>query len=274
MTPQNEPMTGFSPTHKINTMGFTAEMERDFIKTDLGPALERGGWAPNNFIIMILDHDRGWLPQWADIILNDTLAAKYVDGVAVHWYGPKKGAPEKLGTTHDRHPNYFILATEACSADWSKGPEERVSLGNWEFGQDYAEDIIRDMIYWASGWVDWNMVLDMMGMPNWLGTRSTQSAPIIVNKDKNEYYKNPTFYAIGHFSKFLPPGSQRIGMSPEKIDDNGFHSIIFRRPDNGTSVIVINTRKESQVLTFEDSEIGQLKMQIEPNSFNSWVYYN
>lgn len=92
MTPQNEPITGFAPTHRINTMGFTAEMERDFIRTGLGPALERGGWGPNNFTIMIFDHDRGWLPQWADVILNDTLAAKYIYGVAVHWYGPREGA--------------------------------------------------------------------------------------------------------------------------------------------------------------------------------------
>ena len=273
MTPQNEPMTGFAKNYSFNTMGFTDKMERDFIKTDLGPTLEKAGWTPDNFTMMILDHDRTWLPQWADTILGDKDAAKYVKGIAVHWYGNKTGAPERLEPTHHKHPNYFILGTEACSADWSKGPEQRVSLGNWEFGQDYAVDIIRDLIYWASGWVDWNMVLDMMGGPNWAGLNHTQSSPIIVNKNKDEYYKNPTLYAMGHFSKFLPPGSEKIGIKPDKIDDNGFYSVVFRRPDGGNSVITINTRKEWQAVTLDDPDIGQLKMQIEPNSFNSWVYY-
>ena len=46
MTPQNEPMTGFAKNYSFNTMGFTDEMERDFIKTDLGPTLEKAGWTP------------------------------------------------------------------------------------------------------------------------------------------------------------------------------------------------------------------------------------
>ena len=121
--------------------------------------------------------------------MNDKDAAKYVQGYAVHWYGNRTGilSLEQLGPAHDKHPNYFILGTEACSADWSKGPEERFLIGNWEFVQDYDIDIIRDLIYWASGWVDWNMVLDMMGGPNWAALNHTQSAPIIVNKDKHEY---------------------------------------------------------------------------------------
>ena len=35
-------------------------------------------------------------------------------------------------------------------------------------------------------------------------------SPIIVNAEKKEFYKQPMFYILGHFSKFLPRGSQRI----------------------------------------------------------------
>ena len=62
-------------------------------------------------------------------------------------------------------------------------------------------------------------------------------------------------------------------MSPEKIDENGFYLVVFRRLDGGNSVVVINIRKEYQAVTLDDPDIGQLKMQFEPNSFNSWVYY-
>ena len=36
---QNEPVDGLDPKFPFNAMGFTAEMERDFLKTDLGPSL-------------------------------------------------------------------------------------------------------------------------------------------------------------------------------------------------------------------------------------------
>ena len=81
-------------------------------------------------------------------------------------------------------------------------------------------------------------------------------------------------YAMGHFSKFLPLGSQRVRMSLEKIDDNGFYAIAFKRPDGGNSVIIISTRKQWQTVTLDDPDFAQINMQIEPNSFNSWIYYN
>lgn len=275
MTVQNEPKTGFAKDFPWNTMGYTPEMERDFIKTDLGPTLEQAGWTPKNFSIMFYDHDRDTIASWADVVLKDKDAAKYVKGVAVHWYGDMNTGPSHLTQTHNAHPDFFILATEACVANWSR-PESRVALGNWEFGEAYAVDIMRDLSNWAVGWVDWNMVLDPDGMPNWTGKDHTQSAPIIVEKNKHEYYKNPTLYAIGHYSKVIPPGSNRIGMSPEKIEDNGFYANVFQRPDGGVVVIVINKRNEQQAFIVEDPEIGsqQLKMQIEPHSFNSWVYYH
>lgn len=35
-------------------------------------------------------------------------------------------------------------------------------------------------------------------------------APVIVNQTGGEFYKQPLFYAMGHFSKFVPPGSKRV----------------------------------------------------------------
>ncbi|CAG2100447.1 unnamed protein product [Medioppia subpectinata] len=192
MTVQNEPMTGMQENFPWNTMGFTAEMERDFLKTDLGPALERAGWGPDKFNVMILDHNRDLLPQWADVVLGDSGAAKYAKGVAVHWYGNGAAGPERYDQVHNNHPNHFILATEACNgwqdADWS------ISLGRWDFGESYAHDIIRDLTHWVSGWNDWNAVLDMTGGPIWVGKGHYESAPIIVDPAKGEYFKNPMFF--------------------------------------------------------------------------------
>ncbi len=56
-------------------------------------------------------------------------------------------------------------------------------------------------------------MLDLKGGPNWVS--NFHSSPIIVNVEKGEFYKNPQFYALAHFSKFLPHGSVRIGTDPK-----------------------------------------------------------
>lgn len=59
-----------------------------------------------------------------------------------------------------------------------------------------------------TGWTDWNMALDLNGGPNW--ANNFVDSPIIVNKTGDEFLKQPLFYAMGHFSKFIPENSVRI----------------------------------------------------------------
>ena len=60
--------------------------------------------------MMIYDHNRNNVSTWAEIILADPEAAKYVDGVAFHWY--TGGGYNNLTITHNTNPDKFILATE------------------------------------------------------------------------------------------------------------------------------------------------------------------
>ena len=32
-------------------------------------------------------------------------------------------------------------------------------------------DILQDLLHWCTGWVDWNLILDVTGGPNHLGNR-------------------------------------------------------------------------------------------------------
>ena len=81
-------------------MGYTPEMERDFIKEDLGPVLSSRGHA--DVKIIMLDDQRIFLKSWADTILSDPLAAKYVAGIGVHWYLDKYLPAKVLSETHDK----------------------------------------------------------------------------------------------------------------------------------------------------------------------------
>jgi hypothetical protein len=45
-------------------------------------------------------------------------AAKYVSGIAVHWYEDFVTPALALSSTHQKFPDKFILATEACAGSF------------------------------------------------------------------------------------------------------------------------------------------------------------
>lgn len=73
-------------------------------------------------------------------VLSDPEAKKYISGVAVHWYLDTVIPLNVLDFTHDKFPDTFLFATEACNGFIPLGP--RVILGDWGRGEEYATDII------------------------------------------------------------------------------------------------------------------------------------
>ncbi len=75
--------------------------------------------------------------------------------------------------------------------------------------------------------------------PNWAG--NFVDAPIIVSNDGKEFFKQPMYYVMAHFSKFIPPGSVKIQMDPlPKLD-----SVAFKTPSNQIVVVVHNRGSKS-----------------------------
>ena len=66
-------------SYAFQCMGFTAEVERDFIKKVLGPALVNNGF--KDVKLMMLDDQRLFISYWANVILSDPEAKKYVSGL-------------------------------------------------------------------------------------------------------------------------------------------------------------------------------------------------
>lgn len=89
---------------------------------------------------------------------------------------------------------------------------------------------------WAVGWVDWNLALDEIGGPNWSG--NFVDSPIIVNNTNDEFYKQPMYYAMGHFSKYIPENSQRLGI--KLSNDTTLIGTAFLRPDGNRVVVILN----------------------------------
>ncbi|VDD89654.1 unnamed protein product [Enterobius vermicularis] len=281
LTVQNEPSSGALPDYKWQTMFFSSETEREFVRDYLGQALKNSS-VGKDIALMILDDNRYWLPVWPDHVLRDRKAANYVSGIAVHWYSNYPiFSPSRLSETHENHPDKFILSTEAsfscffrvqivctaCNGNlfWEQGPKP----GSWTRAENYAKDIIENLENWVVGWTDWNLALDLQGGPNWV--KNFVDSPILVNASGSEFYKQPMFYIMGHFSKFLRPGYVRIGIQLP----NNLKGVVFASQSQ-QRVLVLQNLSNFPVknLIIQDATMisKTMTVELEPRSITTIIW--
>lgn len=225
---QNEPLA----TQTWDSCIYTAEEERDFIKTHLGPVLKDA--YPDTEII-VWDHNRDVLVERAAVVLSDQEAAKYVWGVGNHWYVSE--AFENLTALHNLYPDKHILFTEGCVelTTTSENAVHNGYLGSWSNGERYGRNIIGDFNNWSRGWIDWNLVLNEIGGPNHVYNYC--EAPVMYDRNQKKLIYNNSYYYIGHFSKYIAVGAKRLETSVTK---EGVHAVAFRNPDGRTVVVAQN----------------------------------
>jgi len=123
----------------------------------------------------------------------------------------------------------------------------------------------------VSGWVEWNLALDTFGHPN--RNLKMADAPLLIDAKNKEYYKNPNFYVLGHYSKFITPDSVRVEVNASKTQGD-FNYIAFERPDNSVVVIVYNLSNTPIDFVINDPANGSIATKIPENSIQSYVYWN
>jgi glucosylceramidase len=200
LTIQNEPMA----TQKWESCIFTAENERDFLKNYLGPTLYKAGLGDKK--ITVWDHNRDLLSQRASTILDDPDASKYVWGIGFHWYESWSGGEQmydNVGKVHEMYPNKNLLFTEGCVESFNA---EKYQL--WKNGERYGKSMINDFNNGTVGWTDWNILLDENGGPNHVGNFCF--SPIHADTKTGELIYTPSYFFIGHFSKFIGKEAKRI----------------------------------------------------------------
>lgn len=263
LTPQNEPRVAFS-TIRIPNMGWEADDQREWITRFLAPSLKSSKM--DYLKILIGDGSRQLLPNFVRTILNTKEARDVISGIAVHSYFNKNTSLNFLDRIHKLYPDKFLLNTENSAI--LQGNQE-VKLGSWSRAEDYANSIIDNLSHWVTGWIDSNMALDLQGGPNWLN-RFVDS-PIIVNASANAFYKQPTFYVMGHFSTFVPPDSKRI--QSIKRGSAKIKSIAFLTPDNATVIILLNPYRNRREVLIEDVIKGSARVILPGKSINSMIYW-
>lgn len=227
MTVQNEPMANQTWESCI----YTAEEERDFVK-NLGATFAKAGLADKK--IMIWDHNRGMMYQRAKVVLDDPEAAKYVWGVAYHWYVGDHF--ENVKRVQEAFPKTHLLFTEGCN-----GPFDMAKIDDWAGGEAYGKSMINDFNNGAVGWTDWNVLLDEHGGPNHV--QNFCFAPIHGDTRTGTLHYMNSYYYIGHFSKFVRPGAKRV-MSSSTLDT--LLTTAFVNKSGNIVVVVMNASEEHQ----------------------------
>ncbi len=257
-TVENEPLGN---GNNWESMHFSPEEMTSFVQNHLGPQLEKDG--KGHLKILGYDQNREHLKEWVNTMYKDESSSKYFDGTAIHWYASTfEVFPEELQYAHRKAPDKHLIQSEACvdaevpkwqddawywskeATDWGwdwASEEEKPMHPKYVPVYRYARDIIGCLNNWVDGWIDWNMVLDRQGGPNWF--KNWCVAPVIVDPDNDEVYFTPIYYALSHFSRFIRPGATRIGF---EVSDDSLQVTAALNPDGSIAVVVFNPTENAR----------------------------
>jgi glucosylceramidase len=252
-TVENEPLGN---GNNWESMHYSPDEMTNFVQHHLGPKL-RADYP--DVKILGYDQNREHLNEWVDSQYKNAETSKYFDGTAIHWYASTfHYFPEELQYAHKKAPNKYLIQSEACidaqvpvwkddawywkkeATDWgfTWAPEKDKPMHpKYAPVNRYARDIIGCLNNYVDGWVDWNMVLDTKGGPNWF--KNWCIAPVIVNPETDEIYFTPLYYTMSHFSKFIRPEANVIEVQNQ---DKDIMITAAENADGSIAVVIFNEK--------------------------------
>lgn len=251
-------------------LGWLPENQGRWIANNLGPTLKKSELI-RDVKIFAGDDQRYTFPWWFDGMKRGASnALDFISGFAMHWYWDQFIPAEVLDQTHEQFPDKILLNTESCLGDkplQTHGP----ILGSWDRAEEYAIRIIQDLQHHVCGWIDWNLILNEHGGPSYIN--NTVDAAIVINSTTNsEFYKQPIYHVIGHFSKFVQPGCIRIATTLSGYQSEHIESVGFLCPDKTITVIFYNKSKKSIIIHYTDSLRGTYEFELKPKSINTFAF--
>lgn len=213
---------------------YTASEEGEMIK-ELARALKARGLDTK---IAAVDHNRDILVNRAVQLFADAEVRSLVWGLAYHWYGCARHT--NLAQIHALYPEKRLYLSECCVEYALKEPEGDAEELLWRHGERYGREIIEDFNNYSEGWIDFNMALNAQGGPNHVGNYC--EAPLMFDGEKLRYL--PSYYFIGHFSRFIRPEAVRLFTA---CGEDGLYATAYRNQDGSIVAAVQNEGGERAV---------------------------
>jgi len=252
ITPQNEPLH-FTAGYPCMEMQPTEQL--DFIKNHLGPKFQAQGI---NASIIIYDHN--WdNTNYAISILNDPVASGFISGSAYHAYS---GEVSAMTTVHNAHPDKNLYFTEISGGAWAT-----------DFGSNLMWNMqnifIGTTLNWSKNVLLWNLALDQNWGPQNNGCTNCRGV-VTINTPSGQVTNNVEYYSIGHFSKFVKPGSVRISANvSQSLTNTG--AVAFQNMDGSKALIVCNYSNQDQSFSVKQGK-NNFSYSITPQSVVTIVW--
>lgn len=241
---------------------WSSEDMKIFIRDYLGPMFKKEGIDTDIFLgtlngpedmafvggyAMKLDNYN----RYVDNILFDDEARQYISGIGYQWAGR-----QAIARTHEAWPEMELLQTES---------ECGMGDNSWEYAEYVFSLINHYFRNGATAYTYWNMVLsEIVSTWGW-----KQNSLYTVDSQAGTFTRNPEWYVMRHFAKYVRPGAQLLGTSGH-FNAMG---LAFQNPDGSIAVVVQNALDRELPFEFADPQNAKhcVKVTLAPRSFNTFV---
>ncbi|WP_329015452.1 ricin-type beta-trefoil lectin domain protein [Streptomyces sp. NBC_01601] len=228
VTAQNEPTccSGY-PSMSWNASGLAY-----FTKSELLPKLQQAGLSTK-----VLAHDWNWdtYDSYAAQTVDDAAVRSHPNfgGIAWHGYG---GDVNKQTAVHNQYPALDAFATEHSGGTWI-ADQQREDLS----------DIINYTRNWAKSVTKWSLAVDQNMGPHNGGCGTCTGLITVHDGDGRNGSVDYTveYYDMGHLTKFVRPGAQRIASTASGAVPN----VAWRNPDGSKALIAYNGATSARQMT-------------------------
>lgn len=227
ITLQNEPEHGGNNPSMLMNAAEQAELIRDHV----GPAFRSANLTTR---ILVWDHNANH-PEYPIAVLDDAKAKPFVYGSAFHLY---EGDISALSKVKAAHPDKAIYFTE----QWTGAKGDFGGDFNWHM----KNVVLGALQNWSQVVLEWNLANDASFGPHTPGGCTECKGALTVTGDKIQ--RNVSYYIIAQVSRFVPPGSVRIGITTPP----GLNAVAFRTPDGKAVVLVFNDSGKEQQFSIAD----------------------
>ncbi|MGI5378430.1 lectin [Streptomyces sp. CA-251387] len=228
VTAQNEPTccSGY-PSMSWNASGLAY-----FTKNELLPKLRSAGLSTK-----VLAHDWNWdtYDAYAAQTVDDAAVRSHPNfgGIAWHGYG---GDVAKQTQVHHQYPQLDAFGTEHSGGTWIANQQREDMMNIIDYTRNWAKSVTK-----------WSLAVDQNRGPHNGGCGVCDGLITVHNGDSRHGQVDYTveYYTMGHLTKFVRPGAQRIASTASSSVPN----VAWRNPDGSKALIAYNDASTAKTVT-------------------------
>lgn len=167
--------------------------------------------------------------------------------------------PEMLCRTYRKYHKPILFANSAKSSQFNE------TFDSWQRAENLIKTLMQLLHQNIEGYFEKNLIsID--------SSTFSRDSFIVVDEKFSGLKKQPAFYVMSHFSRYILPGSTKIDAMFCGPNNSNVQAIAFRRPDAKIAILLHNLADQSSRITLFDKRTGEVKLTLKPKSINTIVY--